>query len=155
MSDTEDAFGVTKEDEGEQCTLRYQSVHHPDAEKTAVEAEIDEVYPDDGYVFLRDEQGRLLEVTPRSVVVNTDGDGDYVDRRLGTDPELEVKRLHRVHVDGTVVKYVRASDENTAREIATEHTDFGELSDATDADAATRVDEVNAAGAVEHRVIEE
>lgn len=138
-------LGATPDDEGEKVVLRYQSRYHPDADKTRVEGEIDDVQPSYGRLYIEDGDGRGLEVSRGKVRLNTDAEGNYRDRTIGDAPEVEVKRLFKVYVDGTTVKHVRAEDEDTARDHAHRVTDFGEMNDMTDANAASRTSEVEPA----------
>lgn len=135
---------LTEEDEGERVTLTYQSRYHPDADRTEVEGTVDEVVQNHSgsqYVYIEDERGRILEVVPHAVNVSHDEDGAYVDRRIGDDPQVEVRRLYEVYVTGVTAKYVRAEDEEEAREKGIRATDFGDLHDSTDKHAASRTDE--------------
>ena len=133
--------GTDAGDEGEPCVLRYQSPYHPDADKTTVEGTVDAVHPDSDILFIVDDQGRTLEVTPTSVLIYETADGENSDQRIGDDPEVDVKRLYEVYVDGVTRKFVRASDDQSARERAIDATDFGEMNDMTDANAASRIDD--------------
>lgn len=137
---------VNKEDEGERVSVLYDSRFSQSDQKTIVEGEIDEVQSNaegtQTYVFVTTDDGRVLEIDHWGhVTVHNDAEGNYVDRTLGDDAELNVKRLYEVFVDATVIKHVRASDEDVAKKVAESNTDAGEMNITTDVNAATRIDE--------------
>lgn len=138
---TTDVLGVTEDDVGEPVTLRYQSVYNPDAGTQQIDGRIESLYPENDILYIYDEEDRLLEVTPRSVLINRDADWEYQDRSLGDDPEVTVTAEYEVQLSGALRVTLTAEDAETARQQAIEQTDFGDLNQATDRNAARRLDE--------------
>lgn len=83
----------------------------------------------------------MLEVTDHSAVLHCDAEGEYEGSRIGEEPELEVTRLYKVLLTGVDVTHVRAPDGEEARDIAMSITNFGDLNNNTDRNAAARIEE--------------
>lgn len=137
-SDTEGPFGLTPDDEGEKAVVRYQSVHHPNADKTEVRGTILDVA--DNLFFIEDEQGRTLEVGGHYVSLYETADGRHKDVKLGEAPSVEPRRLFEVAISGAKTRHVRSPDSESARDRAIKSTNFGDLYNNTDVNAARRVE---------------
>lgn len=129
---------VSPEDEGAIAVVEYQSVYHPDADPSTVEGVIDQV--SGGMFWLEDENDRILEVTPSSVVTHRGEDGEHRDVAIGTNPDVSIERVFEVAMTGAGAVVVRAEDAQSARTRAINNTDFGDLHSAVDRNAAQEVD---------------
>lgn len=133
------ALGVTGADTGERAQVEYNSVYTAKPKRKM--GYIENVEP--GRVTFIEDSGRILVLDHGKVRMKAPPDEDPEDhptKQIGEDPEVTVYPEYAVTVTGHTRVNVVAEDAEAARQKAMDDIDFGDLRNATDAEAAERVD---------------
>lgn len=133
------ALGVTGEDINERAQVEYNSVYTSTPKRKM--GYIKNVEP--GRVTFIEDSGRILVLDHGKVRMKAPPDEDPDDhptKKIGESPGVTVYPEYEVTLSGHTNVRVAAEDAEAARQKAMDDADFGDLRNATDANAAERVE---------------